>query len=236
MKQRLAVLLIPLIVACSEKNAPGVAAEHGGTVVIATIADPGTLFPPLISATSAKQITEQIYDYLADVGPTMNTLSDEGFRPQLSDRWRWSSDSLMLAFHLNPRAKWHDGRDVTARDVQFTLSLYKNPALGGGSRTELANIDSVTVTDSLTAVFWFHQRAPSQFLDAAAQMLILPAHQLEKISVDSLRETRRRRSAAGASGFTPGTRAPRLKSSPTPRTIAGGRNWIGLSGAWRRST
>jgi len=138
--------------------------------------------------TSAKQITEQIYDYLADVGPEMNTLSDEGFRPQLSDRWRWSNDSLMLAFHINPRAKWHDGRDVTARDVQFTLSLYKNPALGGGSRGELANIDSVTVTDSLTAVFWFHQRAPSQFLDAAAQMLILPAHQLEKISVDSLRE------------------------------------------------
>jgi peptide/nickel transport system substrate-binding protein len=54
--------------------------------------------------------------------------------------------------------------------------------------TELANIDSVTVTDSLTAVFWFHQRLPTQFLDAAAQMLILPAHQLEKIPVSALRE------------------------------------------------
>jgi peptide/nickel transport system substrate-binding protein len=188
MKQRLTVLFVPLIVACSEKSGPGVAAEPGGTVVIATTADPGTLFPPLIRTTSAKQITEQIYDYLADVGPAMNTLNDEGYRPQLSDRWRWSSDSLTLAFHLNPLAKWHDGRDVTARDVQYTLSLYKNPALGGASRTELANIDSVTVTDSLTAVFWFHQRAPSQFLDAAAQMLILPAHQLEKMSIDSLRE------------------------------------------------
>jgi len=188
MRQRLALLLVPWIAACSDKGARSVEGEPGGTVVIATTVDPGTLFPPLMRFTSAKQITEQIYDYLADVGPAMNTLSDEGFRPQLSDRWRWSNDSLMLAFHLNPRARWHDGRDVTARDVQFTLSLYKNPALGGGSRTELANIDSVTVTDSLTAVFWFHQRAPSQFLDAAAQMLILPAHQLEKISVDSLRE------------------------------------------------
>jgi peptide/nickel transport system substrate-binding protein len=188
MRQPLALLLVPLIVACNDKGARGVEGEPGGTIVIATTADPGTLFPPLIRLTSAKQITEQIYDYLADVGPAMNTFSDEGFRPQLSDRWRWSGDSLMLAFHINPRAKWHDGRDVTARDVQFTLSLYRNPALGGGSRTELANIDSVTVTDSLTAVFWFHERAPSQFLDAAAQMLILPAHQLEKISVDSLRE------------------------------------------------
>jgi len=136
----------------------------------------------------AKQITEQIYDYLADVGPDLDTRNEKGFRLGLSDRWRWSSDSLMLAFHINPRAKWHDGVDVTARDVQFTFALNKDPALGGRMDTELANIDSVTVTDSLTAVFWFHSRSPKQFLDAAAQLLVLPAHQLEKISVDSLRE------------------------------------------------
>jgi peptide/nickel transport system substrate-binding protein len=188
MKRLVAVSLIPWVVACTERSPAGTAGEPGGTLVISTTADPGTLFPPLIVRTQAKQITEQIYDYLADVGPAMNTMSDEGFRPALSDGWRWSSDSLMLAFHLNPLAKWHDGRDVTARDVQFTFSLYRNPALGGQARTELANIDSVTVTDSLTAVFWFHQRLPTQFLDAAAQMLILPAHQLEKIPADSLRE------------------------------------------------
>jgi peptide/nickel transport system substrate-binding protein len=156
--------------------------------VIATTADPGTLFPPFSITTQAKQISEQIYDYLADVGPDLNTRDEKGFHSALSDRWRWSGDSLMLAFHLNPRAKWHDGRDVTARDVQFTFALNKNPALAGRLSTELANIDSVTVTDSLTAVFWFHARSPTQFLDAAAQMLILPAHQLEKIPAGSLRE------------------------------------------------
>jgi peptide/nickel transport system substrate-binding protein len=189
MKKVVPLLLVPWMVACTERSTAGVAGEPGGTLVIATTADPGALFPPVMWTTQAKQITEQIYDYLADVGPSMNTLSDEGFRPALSDRWHWSGDSLMLAFHLNPRAKWHDGRNVTARDVQFTLSLYKNPSLGGASRTELANIDSVTVPDSLSAVFWFHERVPSQFLDAAAQMLILPAHLLEKISVKALRES-----------------------------------------------
>jgi len=177
-----------LIGGCTEK-APGTGpADTGGTVVIATTADPGTLFPPFGITTQAKQISEQIYDYLADVGPDLNTRNEKGFRPALSDRWRWSGDSLLLAFHLNPRAKWHDGRDVTARDIQFTFALNKNPALAGRLSTELANIDSVTVTDSLTAVFWFHARSPTQFLDAAAQMLILPAHQLEKIPVGSLRE------------------------------------------------
>jgi peptide/nickel transport system substrate-binding protein len=157
-------------------------------MVISTTADPGTLFPPFVVTGQAKQITEQIYDYLADVGPDLDTRNEKGFRPGLADRWRWSNDSLNLGFHINPAAKWHDGRDVTARDIQFTFALNKNPALAGRLDTELANIDSVTVTDSLTAVFWFHQRSPTQFLDAAAQMMILPAHQLEKIPVDSLRQ------------------------------------------------
>jgi len=188
MKKIGVIALVLLIGGCTE-GAPGTGrANSGGTLVITTTADPGTLFPPFGITTQAKQITEQLYDYLADVGPDLNTRNEKGFRSALADRWHWSDDSLTLAFHLNPRAKWHDGRRVTARDVRFTFALNKNPALGGRLSTELANIDSVTVSDSLTAMFWFHARSPTQFLDAAAQMLILPAHQLERIPVASLRE------------------------------------------------
>lgn len=187
MKKLLALLCACLTVACAERSGDALS-EPGGTLVISTTADPGTLFPPLRVTIQAKQIDEQIYDYLADVGRDLNTLDESAFRPALADRWRWSSDSLMLAFHINPRAKWHDGRDVTARDVQFTFALNRNPVLGGRFSTELGNIDSVSVTDSLTAVFWFNRRTPTQFLDAAAQLLILPAHQLENIPVESLRE------------------------------------------------
>ena len=172
--------------ACSDRSSNRAVGEPGGTLVISTTADPGTLFPPLIGQAQAKQITEQIYDYLADVGPGMNTRGDQGFRPQLSDGWRWSNDSLSLTFHINPRARWHDGPAVTSRDVRFTFALNRNPALGGSVESELANIDSVSTPDSGTAVFWFHERSPTQFLDAAAQMLILPAHQLEKIPVEKL--------------------------------------------------
>jgi peptide/nickel transport system substrate-binding protein len=183
-----AVLAFLFVVGCTER-APGPGpADIGGTVVVSATGDPRSLFPPFVVSLEGKEITEQIYDYLADVGADLNTADEKTYRLGLADRWRWMGDSLELAFHINPLAKWHDGRDVTARDVQFTFALNKNPALGGRLGTELANIDSVTVTDSLTAVFWFHQRLPSQFLDAAAQMLILPAHQLEKIPVSTLRE------------------------------------------------
>ena len=174
--------------ACSDRTNNQATEETGGTLVISTTADPGTLFPPLVGTVQGKQITEQLYDYLADVGPELNTRGDKGFRPQLTDGWRWSNDSLSLRFHINPRARWHDGLPVTSRDVKFTFALNKNPALGGSAESELANIDSVATPDSLTVVFWFHERLPTQFLDAAAQMLILPAHQLEKIPVDQLRK------------------------------------------------
>ncbi|MFN2604381.1 MAG: peptide ABC transporter substrate-binding protein [Gemmatimonadaceae bacterium] len=182
-----AFVLAFVLAACVDHRSNAVA-DNGGTLVISATADPGTLFPPILVTTQAKQITEQIYDYLADVGPEMNTRGDRYFRPALSDSWRWSADSLSIAFHINPHARWHDGKLVTARDVRFTFALYRQPELAASVRSELDNIDSVTAADSLTPVFWFAKRSPTQFLDAAAQMLVLPEHQLERLSVRSLRE------------------------------------------------
>jgi len=189
MRKVAAVLVLFCAAACSENPGNAKASATGGTLVISTTGDPGTLFPPLIRTTQGKQISEQIYDYLADVGPEMNTRGEKGFRPQLANGWGWSADSLSLAFHLDPRARWHDGKAVTAHDVQFTFALNRNAALGGRFLSDLGNIDSVTARDSLTAVFWFHRKLPTQFLDAAAQLLILPAHQLERIDVAKLRES-----------------------------------------------
>ncbi len=180
--------IILLLSACAENDPARVEAESGGTLIISTTADPGSLFPPHVSTWQGRQITEQIYDHLADVGPEMSTRGDANFRQQLADGWRWSEDSLSIAFHLHPRAKWHDGRSVTARDVRFTFALYTNPVVGASTRSDLAQIDSVTASDSSTAVFWFRRGYPTQFLDAAAQMLVLPAHLLERIPPDSLRE------------------------------------------------
>ena len=188
MRGTVAVALVLVLAGCSENAREKTAGENGGTVVIATLEDPGTLFPPFIQTTSAKQVTEQIYDYLADVGPELDTRDDRKFRRQLAASWNWASDSLSLSFHINPRARWHDGRKVTARDVQFTYELNKAPAVASRYLSSLANIDSVTIADSLTATFWFHRRVPTQFLDAAAQLLILPAHQLERIPFSRLRQ------------------------------------------------
>ncbi|HEX6628113.1 MAG TPA: peptide ABC transporter substrate-binding protein [Gemmatimonadaceae bacterium] len=186
---KLALIVIVTALAACDENASRARVDSGGTIVILTGADPGTLFPPLIGRIQGKQIAEEIYDYLADVGPDLNTRNERGFRRQLAESWRWSPDSLQISFQINPRARWHDGRRVTARDVAFTFALNRNPELASYYASSLTNIDSVTVVDSLTPKFWFHRPLPTRFLDAAAQLLILPAHQLENIRASALRET-----------------------------------------------
>jgi peptide/nickel transport system substrate-binding protein len=162
-----------LLAACARESTSTIG---GGTLVISTAADADQLFPPLIVSSQGRQVAEQIFEPLADVGDSLNVFGDAGFIPRLADSWKWSADSLSIAFHLNPKARWHDGTPVRASDVAFTVALCKNPALAAPIAPLLANVDSVTVRDSLTPVFWFAHRSAQQFYDAATVALVVPQH------------------------------------------------------------
>jgi peptide/nickel transport system substrate-binding protein len=193
--------IVATLCACGDRGNPKPSDGVGGTVVIAATADPDALFPPLASNVPARQVTELIYDYLAVIGPQLNIVGDDGFKPALADSWQWSPDSLAIAFHINPRARWHDGVPVRAGDVRYTHALYTSPALGNPMGDGLKNVDSVTVKDSLTSVFWFHSRTPDQFYDATSLMLILPEHVFSTASSDSLRERAGRMDPVGSGRF-----------------------------------
>lgn len=150
----------------------------GGTIVLTAGGDPDVLFPPLLATITAHEITELVYDHLAEPGTGLNVVGDAGFEPRLAKSWQWSPDSLSIEFHLDPLARWHDGQPVRASDVAFTYSLYKDSATASPSAPLIAGIDSVTVPDSLTAVFWFGKRSPTQFYEAVSPMVILPEHAL----------------------------------------------------------
>src|SRR6187549_1852558 len=107
-----------VIAACTDSRpSAGERGGRGGTLVIATNQDPKVVFPPLIASSQGRQVAESIYDYLAVVGPDMNTIGDAGFRPRLAESWKWSADSLSIAFRINPKARWHDGSSPRASDV-----------------------------------------------------------------------------------------------------------------------
>ncbi len=186
--------------ACAHDNTSG-GSGSGGTLVIATPGDADNLFPPLTLSDQGRQVVDQLFDYLADIGPAMNTIGDAGFSPRLADSWSWAPDSSWIAFHLNPRARWHDGKPVRARDVQFTFRLLTDSALGSPVAATLGDIDSVSVRDSLTAVVWYRKRAPEQFFDFVYNVAILPEHLLRDIPVKSLASSQFARKPVGSGRF-----------------------------------
>ena len=198
---RLLLLAAPLL-ACDGDDAAGrTAADAGGTLVVAVTGDADNLVPPVHESITARQVFDQIFDHLADIGDELNTIGDEGFEPALAERWEWAEDSLSIAFHLNPRARWHDGRPVRASDVRFTHRLFTDSAVASPFAPLLENIDSVQVRDSLTAVVWYRRRSPQQFFDATYQMWILPEHRLAGADPGTLRASDFSRSPVGTGRF-----------------------------------
>jgi peptide/nickel transport system substrate-binding protein len=169
--------------------------------VVSSAADADILLPPLTLTLQGRQVVDQIFDNLADIGPTLNTVSDAGFTPRLSDHWKWAADSMSVSFHINPRARWHDGAAVGAEDVRYTFQLVKDTSLASPLSSNLDNIDSVSVVDSLTARVWFHQRTPDAFFKAASPVAILPSHLLNKTSPGQMRESAFARAPVGSGRF-----------------------------------
>src|SRR5688572_5794317 len=182
--------------------------DVGGTVVVAHPGEPGTLLPGLAGLSVERQITDLLYDRLAEIGDDLNTVGDRGFRKQLADRWEWAPDSLSIVFHLDPRSRWHDGRAVRASDVRYSFALMRDPALGSPGLPLIANIDSVAVRDSLTAVAYFKRRTPEQFYDFVYQVVIVPEHILSNTPPVQMKTAEVGRRGIGSGRFRLGTWVP----------------------------
>jgi len=177
--RRLALTCLCLtLAACSRRG--GCTGEYCGTVVFASVGEPETLLPAVLQSSTARDVSDQVFLKLADLGLSTNTMGDEDFAPLLAERWEWD-DPVTLVFHLDPRAKWQDGQDVTAADVVFTYDAYNDPRVNSPYRTGLRWISTVTARDPHTAVFRFRRRYPEMFYDAVYHMRILPGHLLRNI-------------------------------------------------------
>jgi peptide/nickel transport system substrate-binding protein len=195
------VTLVALLGACSGGESPQGDTPAGGTLVISVGGDPETLLPPIATTTTAQIIGDLVYDRLAEIGDSLNTVGDSGFQPRLARAWSWAPDSLSVTFQMDSAARWHDGVPVRSSDVAFTYRLYRDSLNGSPYAVALAGIDSVTTPDSLTATIWFHERSPMQFYDAVNTTSILPEHVVGAVRGSALRSSSLSRTPVGSGRF-----------------------------------
>lgn len=144
---------------------------------MATAADADALLPPLVRTSQGRFAAELMFDPLVEIGASLNTVGDADFQPRLAERWTWSADSLAITFELDADAKWHDGRPVTATDVEAGYLAIMDSANGAAGRANLAGVASVTADGERRVIIRYTARAPEQFY-AASGIFPLPAHLL----------------------------------------------------------
>ncbi len=166
---------------------PDAAAQRAETLVIATGQEAALPIPTLISGSGNQDVADLLFLRLASLGPDLRTAGDLGFTPELASSWH-RRDSVTLVFDLNPRARWHDGHPVTARDVVYTFGRARDPKTGGKLAPTVRHIASVAAVGDGRVVVTFDRAYNEQVYDAVFHVQPLPSHILTAIP-DSLLAT-----------------------------------------------
>lgn len=126
-----------------------------GTVVFLIESSPANLDPRIGIDVQSQRIDALLFDGLVARNANFQ------FTPALAERWE-QPDPLTLIFHLRNGVKFHDGRDLTSRDVVWTIDSMRNGVVITPKASAYASIDRIEATDAHTVVF--HLKRADNFL------------------------------------------------------------------------
>lgn len=143
-------------------------AARGGTVVIGSPLRPRHLNPAVQSGIATMMPGAQIFTTPMGI--------DDDWRPtpMLAERWSVSEDARSITLHLRRDAVFHDGRPITAEDVQFSVEAVRD---NHPFKSMFAPVNAVTLPDRHTAIIRLSEPHPALALAMTTVFLpILPKH------------------------------------------------------------
>lgn len=152
----------------------------GGEVVFDVPDDPDTFALYWLTSAYAAEITDRVYGYgLATIGFDMKPA------PALAEKWTISPDGLTYTFTMRKGVKFHDGKDLTAKDVEFSYNILLNADYQGPEKSTVKEIASVKATDDSTVEIKL-KAAFAPFLYGGAQVQVVPKHIFENVPVKDM--------------------------------------------------
>ena len=121
--------------------APITSAKDSMTVVVQT--GPGSFDPHSNVAQSWHQTLRQVYETLVDYDVNGNLI------PWLSEKWEYKDD-LTLVLHLRKGVKFHNGDELKASDVMFSLKRTRDDNTPARMQVEMIDFDKSEVIDDYT--------------------------------------------------------------------------------------
>jgi peptide/nickel transport system substrate-binding protein len=128
--------------------------QRPGEVTFLIEANPTNLDPRYATDVQSQKIGALLYNGLVQRDAEMNLHGD------LAESWE-TPDALTYVFHLRKGVKFHDGREVTSRDVKATIEYMMNPENRSPKRGAFRMIGSIEAPDAHTVVFHLKEPAAS---------------------------------------------------------------------------
>jgi peptide/nickel transport system substrate-binding protein len=168
------------------------APSRGGTYAEASLGPIDTLNP--LYATSSAEITASRLMF-----SSLYSYDDTGHpRGDLAQSMSVDPTGTYYTVKLRPHVLWHDGAQLSAKDVAFTINLIKNPETRSSLRINWQDI-KVQALDDLTVQF----QLPAIYaaFPNALTFPVLPEHVLASVAPGAVRENVFSRSPIGSGPF-----------------------------------
>ncbi len=111
--------------------------RRGGTLVVGKTAEATDLDPHLTNAVSRQRVTQLMYSYLVQTDAELKV------QPDLAERWEIAPDGKTYTFFLRKGVKFHNGRELVADDVKFSIERnILNKTQGAGLVTSIDGIET----------------------------------------------------------------------------------------------
>ena len=150
-------------------------ARAAGDIVITYKDDVSTLDPAIGYDWQNWSIIKSLFDGLMDYKPGTTELV-----PDLAESYEITNDGKTFTFKLRSGVKFHNGREVTAEDVKYSIDRVRDPATQSPGAGFFGSLDTITVVDPTTIKFDL-SRPDATFLHV---MAINFAHVVPKEAVD----------------------------------------------------
>ena len=119
------------------------AAQKSSTLTIGVSQEAVGLDPHIVTAFSSMRRIDLLYNRLVRLNENMEVV------PDLAESWE-IPDNLTYIFHLKKGVKFHNGREMVADDVKYSLERVLDPTTAAPGRSYIATIDTIEVLDDYT--------------------------------------------------------------------------------------
>ena len=135
---------------------PVLAQTRGGEGIVVQGSNPPSLDAMSTSSQASRNVNMNIYETLYGFSDAITPI------PILAEGVEISDDGLTYTFTLRRGVRFHNGKEMTARDVKASLERYRKV---GATKNLLAPVKDIEITDDYTVTFRMEAATPT-FLEA----------------------------------------------------------------------